>query len=82
MQAFAPEAVHRRLLDAAQPALAYRADRAQAPQQRALEDKLAELLACPAAADDLDLQIEHRRVGAGFTEIRFLITSEPGARVP
>ena len=82
MQAFAPEAVHRRLLDAARPALAYRADRALAPQQRALEHKLTELLACPEAEADLDLRIEHRRGRDGCTETRFLITSEPGARVP
>jgi dienelactone hydrolase len=82
MQAFAPETVHRRLLDAARPALAYRADRALAPQQRALKDKLAELLACPEAEGDLDLQIEHRRSRDGVAETRFLITSEPGARVP
>src|SRR5918996_5076092 len=82
MDAFAPETVHQRLLDAARPALAYRADRALASQRRALEDKLAELLACPEGAGDLDLRIEHRRRGDGFTETRFLLTSEPGARVP
>ena len=82
MDAFAPETVHQRLLDAARPALGYRADRALAAQRRALEDKLTELLACPEAAGDLDLRIEHRRRRDGFTETRFLLTSEPGARVP
>lgn len=82
MQAFAPEAVHRRLLDAARPALAYTAGGAVAAQQAALAAKLAELLACPKAEGDLDLQVSHHRSGDGFTETRFLITSEPGACIP
>jgi Acetyl xylan esterase (AXE1) len=82
MQTFAPEAVHRRLLDGARPALAYTPGRALAAQQAALAAKLAELLACPRAERDLDLQVDHRRSGDGFSETRFLITSEPGARIP
>jgi dienelactone hydrolase len=79
---FAPEAVHRGLLDAAHPKLAYTDARPLAAQRAALVDKLAELLACPEAEGDLDLQIEYHRRGDGFTETRFLITSEPGARIP
>jgi Abhydrolase family len=82
MEAFAPEAVHRTLLDAARPTLVYRADRPLAPQQRALRNQLAELVACPDAEGDLDLRIEHRPRRDGFTETRFVVTSEPGARVP
>jgi dienelactone hydrolase len=80
--AFAPETVHRQLLDAARPALAYTDTRPLAVQRAALADKLRELLACPEAQGDLDLQVECRRRGDGFTEARFLITSEPGARMP
>lgn len=82
MEAFAPEAVHRLLLAEASPALAYSGGRPQASQRVALKEKLAELLACPEAGGDLDLRIEHHRRGGGFTETRFSITSEPGARVP
>jgi dienelactone hydrolase len=82
MEAFAPEAVHRRLFSAALPALAYAADRLLGPQREALKAKLLELLACPAADGDLDLAIEHRSSRDGVTEYRFLITSEPGARIP
>jgi dienelactone hydrolase len=80
--AFAPETVHRRLLDTARPNLAYTDTRPLAAQQAALADKLRELLACPQAQGDLDLDVEWRRRGDGFTETRFLITSEPGARIP
>jgi dienelactone hydrolase len=80
--AFAPETVHRRLFAAARPALAYTDARPLAGQRTALADKLAELLACPAAQGDLDLEVESRRRGDGFIETRFLITSEPGARMP
>ena len=82
MQAFAPEAAHRRLLDAARPALGCTTGRPLASQRAALADKLAELLACPAAKGDLDLQVEFCRRGDGFAETRFLITSEPDARMP
>jgi dienelactone hydrolase len=80
--AFAPETVHRELLDAARPALAYTDTRPLAVQRTALSDKLRELLACPQARGDRDLHVERRRRGDGFTETRFLITSEPGARMP
>jgi len=82
MQDFAPEAVHRRLLDAARPALAYTDGRPLAPQRAALADKLAELIAYPEPGGDLDVRIESRRHGDGVSETRFLITSEPGARIP
>jgi dienelactone hydrolase len=82
MHAFAPEVVHRKLLDGARPTLAYTASRSLPVQQAALRDKLAELLACPEDEGDLDLQIDQRRSGDGFSEARFLITSEPGARIP
>ncbi len=82
MQAFAPEAVHRRLLDAARPALACTTARPLASQRAALADKLVELLACPEAKGGLDLQVQFCRRGDGFTETRFLITSEPDARIP
>jgi dienelactone hydrolase len=80
--AFAPETMHRTLLDAARPALAWTDARQPAPQRAALSERLAELLACPGADGDLDLEIESRRRGDGFTDTRFLITSEPGARIP
>jgi dienelactone hydrolase len=82
MQDFAPEVVHRRLLDGARPAFAWTDRRPPGPQRAALGDKLAKLLACPEAEGDLDLQMEFRRRGDGFTETRFLITSERGARIP
>ena len=80
--AFAPETVHRRLLNAARPALAWSDGRAGPTQRAALAEKLAELLACPEADGDLDLQIESRRRANRIAETRFLITSEPGARIP
>jgi dienelactone hydrolase len=80
--AFAPETVHRRLFAAVRPALAYTDARPLAAQRTALADKLAELLACPAAQGDLDLEVASRQRGDGFIETRFLITSEPGARMP
>jgi dienelactone hydrolase len=80
--AFAPETVHRRLFAATRPALAYTDAQPLAGQRTALADKLAELLACPAGQGDLDLEVESRRRGDGFIETRFLITSEPGARMP
>jgi dienelactone hydrolase len=82
MQAFAPEAAHRTLLDAAHPALACTTGRPLASQRVALVDKLVELLACPEAKGGLDLQVEFCRRGDGFTETRFLITSEPDVRIP
>jgi pimeloyl-ACP methyl ester carboxylesterase len=80
--AFAPDTVHRRCLDAARPVLAWTDERPPTVQRVALADKLAELLACPEAQGDLDLEVESRRCGDGFTETRFSITSEPGARIP
>jgi dienelactone hydrolase len=80
--AFAPETVHRRLLDAARPMLAYTDAGPLAAQRAALREKLAELVACPEADGDLDLEIESRRRAGDTTETRFLITGEPGARIP
>jgi dienelactone hydrolase len=82
MQAFAPEAAHRRLLDAARPVFACTTGQPTSTQRAALADKLTELLACPEAEGDLDLQVEFCRRGDGFTETRFLIASEPDARIP
>lgn len=83
MADLAPEAVHRRLLDAAAPALGFAVDHTVTAARRdALAAKLAELLACPEDGDDLDLRVEGETRGEGFLEHRFVLTSEPGADVP
>lgn len=82
MQSLAPEAVHRRLLAEAAPALAFDPRWPLGPQRDALRAKLLELLAVPPSIDRPPVEVEWERQEGGFHERRLIVEAEPGADVP
>jgi dienelactone hydrolase len=81
-EAFRPETVHRRLIEAAPLRLAYRDGLDVAAWSAALRAKIVDLLGMPTYRGDAEIRLGQLEDRGDHTRSRLVFTAEPGAEVP
>lgn len=79
---YAPEAVHQRLLDTAEPELSFNEGVDLDAWREALATRLRDALGVMPALVPLDMRVEWQRKHDGYQETRFVFTAEPDVDVP